>query len=580
MGLRPRQTEALDSIKKNYLQGNHRQVVSACTGFGKSVVLSHIPDTMAGTLDGQTLVIVHRDELIDQNIDKLRKYNPNAKVSKEKAESFADVDAEILVASVQTLGRKDTKRTDRFNWDNITKVITDECQHATSQAYINIYEKADVLRKDTHKLHVGFSATPNRSDGNTLAKIYDKIVFDYPLRQAITEGWLVDVKGIRIETEQSLDNVSIKNGDFDQTELSDAIDNPWRNQIVVKGWLEHGQNRQTIGFTASIKHAVNLQNMFQENGVNAVAIWGADPERKEKLERFRKGEITVLLCCALLIEGFDMWQVACVMHVAPTQSVVAYVQKTGRGTRLEEGCGNLLHLVEDCSMTAHKVKKDCIILDFCDLSKRHSLTTLPTLFGLPPQLNLKGRSATWAANELEKAQVLFTHVDFSTLKDINKIKLFVQETDLFSIKSLPEVENNSNFVWHRAIGGGYILMLPEKDSIKIEENLLTKWEIKGKIKNKTYRGERDTIAEAFAAGDKLITETSPEVLKLVDREAAWRKGPPSTGQMEELARLFKNKPLPNNLTKGTASDLIGATKAAKPERFVPKWVKYRKKKDK
>ena len=554
--------EALSSIKNNYLQGVHRQVVSACTGFGKSVVLSHIPDTMAGKLDGQTLVLVHRDELIDQNIEKLRKYNPTIKVSKEKAESLADPDAEIIVASVQTLGRLG-KRADRFNWDAITKVITDECHHATSQSYINVYEKADVLRVDTPKLHVGFTATPNRADGNTLAKIYDKIVFNYPIRQAIDEGWLVDVKGRRIDTGQSLDGLHTVSGDFNPDELSNAIDNPERNQLVVKSWLEYGNGERTIGFTAGILHAQNVAELFKNYGVTAEAIWGDDPLRSQKLEKFRKGDTTVLLNCAILTEGFDMWQVGCILIIAPTKSIVKYTQEIGRGTRLEEGCPNLLTIVEDCSMTSKKFKDDCLVLDFCDLSRHHSLASLPTLFGMPAKLNLRGRSAVWAATELENAQEEFSHLDFSTLSDIEKINVFIEETNLFEIKSNPEVEANSTLVWHSTIDGGYILMLPDKDSLNISQNLLDKFIIKAHIKGRNYKAERASIEEAFSAADGLVMNVAPETLKVVNRSAGWRGGPASKKQMRRIRKLFKNKQIPANLSSGSASNIIGAALAGK-----------------
>jgi ATP-dependent helicase IRC3 len=578
MPLRPKQLEALSAITSNYLKGTHRQVVSACTGFGKTVLFSHIPEATKEILPGQQVVLVHRDELLDQNIDKLRKYNPSLKVSKEKAEHFADPDADVLVASVQTLGREGSKRLDRFNWDVITKIITDEAHHATSDSYQNIYAKADVLRPDTPKLHVGCTATPNRPDGNPLAITFDKIVFNYPLREAMKDGWVVDMKGVRIDTNQSLDDVGTAGGDFKSDELAAVIDNPERNQIVVKGWLEYGEGRQTIGYTANILHAQYLADLFKEYGVAAEAIWGDDPLRARKLEAFRSGEITVLLNCALLVEGFDMWQVGCILLASPTKSGIKYTQAVGRGSRLEEGCPNLNELIEDCSMHSHTFKRDCVVIDYCDLSKRHNLTCLPTLFGLPAGLDLRGKSALWAVETLEEAQEKFAHIDFTSLKDIDKLKLYIEQVDLFSVKVLPEVTASSNFVWHSALGGGYVIMLPEHGSVKITQNLLDKYEIYGKIKDKTYRGERDSIADAFAVADGLVTKLCSESLKLVERGASWRQMPPKEDQMKLLHKLYKGKEISTNLTRGEVSDKIGEALAGKKPRVVPAWVKKKLKK--
>jgi ATP-dependent helicase IRC3 len=354
----------------------------------------------------------------------------------------------------------------------------------------------------------------------------------------------------------------VSGGDFKSKELSDAIDNPERNQLVVKGWLDYGQERQTIGFTAGIKHAKNLAEMFQQHGISAQAVWGDDPSRVDKLSDFKTSKITVLLNCALLTEGIDIWQVGCIMHTSPTQSKVNYTQRIGRGTRLEEGCPNLLSLD-----SSHVFKKDCIVLDFCDVSSRHSLASLPTLFGLPEKLNLNGKDVVWAVKELEKVQEEFSHLDFTSLKDIDAISLFVQETNLFEVKVPPELEDASQFTWHPSISGGYVLMLPEKESriqsVKIEQNLLDKWQIKAYLKGKRYAGQRDTMEEAFSAADDLVRKIAPEALTVVKREAFWHNNPASKKQLWRLRRLYKGKQIPKDLTSGEASNLIGSALAGK-----------------
>jgi hypothetical protein len=105
--------------------------------------------------------------------------------------------------------------------------------------------------------------------------------------------------------------------------------------------------------------------------------------------------------------------------------------------------------------------------------------------------------------------------------------------------------------------------LPEKDEIRIEQDLLDKWQIRGKIKGKTYKGERDSMSDAFSAADDLVRKTSPEVLKLVNREAHWHRDPPTEGQLKALRYYYKGKQIPDNLTKGEASSLIGAAKAGR-----------------
>jgi hypothetical protein len=244
---------------------------------------------------------------------------------------------------------------------------------------------------------------------------------------------------------------------------------------------------------------------------------------------------------------------------APTASNVVFTQRVGRGTRLPEGFNNMKEVPDDTIY-----KRDCIVLDVCDSTSRHSLITLPTLLGLPAALNLRGRSLVGAAKVLEEKSKEISHIDFSTLKDIDQIKAFVESVDLFAIKPPPEIEASSKFTWHPAMGGGYILMLPEKgEQIKIEQNLLDKYEIKGYLRGKTYKGERATMEEAFAAADNLIKQVAPESLKIVDKSAGWRNNPASKKQLAAIKRLYKGKQIPDNLTSGDASDKISEARAKK-----------------
>ena len=541
MQLRDYQKAQLEAIESNYLKGIRQQVVSAATGTGKSVSSAHIPIIMHKHLPGQTMLIVHRDELLDQNIEKLRLANPTLKVSKEKAEHVADTESDIIVASVQTVGRAGSKRVERFNWDNIDKIITDECHHATGDSYNRVYIQADVLRPDTHKLHVGFSATTQRYDGKALAKIFRSIVHEYGLRKAIEDKWLVDVKGIRVSTGTSLDSIKTVAGDYEQKALADTVNTPERNQLVVKAILEHAKDRQIIVFCVDIKHSQDMCEMLKEYSLNSECVWGIDPDRAEKLARFKLGQTQIITNCNVLTEGYDCPNVSCIVLARPTKSPVLFTQMCGRGTRLFEG------------------KTDCLILDMVDSSSRHSLVTLPTLMGLSSGLNLQGGSLIGAVKRLEDAQKQYAHLDFSKLVNIGDIEKYIEEIDLFNITYTPDVENNSELSWHRNAVGGYIILLPNKEQVTIQQDLLDKYIINGEIGGKKYKGTRESIGEAFQCADNLIFNQAPDVLKIIKREGQqWHGAPATAAQLKFIHKLFKGKPIPVNLTKGRASQIISS----------------------
>jgi len=544
--LRPYQTQALNKIDEALTACINRQLLVMATGSGKTEVFSHLPEGLKHRLPGQMMILLHRDELAQQAINKLRLRNPLLNVQQEAGMEKCDPStADVIVASVQTLGRKGTTRLDKFNRDRLDKIVVDEAHRSVADSYYNVYNHFDLLKDGDKRLLLGVTATPTRGNGEGLGKLYQRIVYTYSLRQAIEDGWLVDVRGKRVNTKISLDGVSTSDGDFDKTELEDAVNNPYRNQLVLQAYKDNCDGRQAIGFGVGIKHSQDLAECFVAAGINAKAVWGKDPERDQKVQDFRDGNIQVLFNAQLLVEGFDLDTISCVILAAPTKSGVVFSQRVGRGTRLSP------------------MKTDCIVLDIVDSTSRHSLVTVPTLLGMPKDLDLRGGSLVGSCKKLEEMQAEFPHLDFTTLKDIDKIRAFVEDVNLFEVKFPPELEGASDFTWHPSIHGGYILTLPEKDFVTIHQNLLDKFEIHAIIKGKKYRGERDSMEDVFSAADNLVRTQSPECLKLVNKKSVWREDQATDKQLKTLRRFYKGKQIPPDLTKGAADGLIKAAIAGK-----------------
>ena len=259
MPLRPYQITATTRISESLSSDINRQLLVAATGTGKTEIVVHLPEILKDKLPGQTMFIVHRDELAQQAIRKFRKRNPNMNVQQEAGAEHCDpVLADCVVASVQTLGRKGTNRLDKFNRETLDKFIVDEAHRSVADSYYNIYNHFGLLQDNDSRLLLGITATPQRGDGSGLGKLYQKIVYTYSLRQAIEDGYLVDVKGIRVDTKTSLDGVSTKAGDYDQKELSDTVNTPERNKLVASAYVQHCGNRHALVFGVDIKHSKEL----------------------------------------------------------------------------------------------------------------------------------------------------------------------------------------------------------------------------------------------------------------------------------------------------------------------------------
>lgn len=566
--LRDYQTECLDAVLTAYLEGVHQQLIVMATGTGKAVLIANLPRKLRSHISGKMLVFVHTEELVKQLVVTCQQWNPELKVGREQADHYADTDCDIIVSCVASIGREGATRLQRFGEFDL--VVCDEAHHSIASTYLNVFSATGVLAEGTRKLLVGFTATPKRKnitrsqkkqltvldDENLLSlkSVYKKIVYTYVIRKAIKNGWLVPLRGFRLKTDVDLSEVKSTGGDYQQDQLSEAVNTSDRNLQVVKFWMDNAQRRVTIAFTVDIKHAKDLAESFRSVGVKAEAIWGTDPDRTPRLDRFKAGEIEVLCNCGVLIEGFDAWNVMAVLDAAPTKSGSKYTQKIGRGTRLEEGTGNLLEALK-AGITLRK--QDCFVLDVVDNNKRCSLVTLPSLLGLNPDFDLHGKSVTAAVEEIEAVQEKYPDVDFSALTDLSNVKAYVESLDLFAEPYTQEVKEFSDMKWMQTADGAFVLPIPEKrdlqdaklfhlfmhEKLHIVPNDLDEYELSiTTVSDDRKLGVFSSLAEAFKTADEVVRRCRPDRVKLIQREAAWHNSTASDASKKYLKKLVGKKP--------------------------------------
>jgi superfamily II DNA or RNA helicase len=83
--LRDYQRGAVDAVQDAHAAGmNFPAVVLPC-GSGKSVILAHLAAENLAAQRGRNLVLVHRDEIVDQLISQIRAVAPCLTVGKVKA---------------------------------------------------------------------------------------------------------------------------------------------------------------------------------------------------------------------------------------------------------------------------------------------------------------------------------------------------------------------------------------------------------------------------------------------------------------------------------------------------------------
>jgi ATP-dependent helicase IRC3 len=375
--IKPRdyQRAALDAIHQARDRGITRQLVSFPTGAGKTIVAAHlVRETQL-----PTVMLVHRDELVRQSVEKLAQINPDLSIGVVKAERD-ELDREIIVASVQTL--ISPKRLARLvgALGSEVLVISDECHHDAAPSRRHVLETLDPT------LLVGLTATPHRADNLGLGEIYQEIVAYVSMVELMARGQLARLRGLRVDTSTDLDGVATRSGEFVTGELAETVDTPARNRLVVDSWWEYAEDRtRTVAFCVNVDHAYHLRDAFRAQGVDAETVIGetSPAERADLFARFHRGELPVLTGCMVFTEGWDEPALDCILMARPTKSQGLYIQSVGRGARKHQG------------------KSDCLVIDFVDNTSRHQLVTLPTLAGLDlPKDGRPPQETTEAAREV------------------------------------------------------------------------------------------------------------------------------------------------------------------------------------
>lgn len=545
IALRDYQKECLHRILAAYREGARRQLVCLPTGTGKTVVFSEFPRFFQ--MKRRMLVLAHRAELLDQARDKIRRAAPHLRVSIDQGARRADPEADVVVASVPTLGRENSRRLAELDPAQFFLIVVDEAHHATAATYKRVLDHFDVFAPDTPRLVVGFTATPKRGDGQGLNQVFERIVFSRSLPEMITAGYLAPVAGYRVETEVDLSATRSRMGDFVVSQLAEAVNVVERNALVIDVYRKHLAGRKTLCFCVDVAHARCLAAAFAEAGVASGAVYGSmsHEERLQVLDAFRRGDIAVLTNCMVLTEGYDEPSVEGIILARPTQSTLLYTQMIGRGTRLHPG------------------KEDVAVVDIVDATRTHKLVTLPSLFGFSESFDMEGRTTREVQEAMDWVEKNRPWVDAEGAASLSDLRYRCTRIDLVGLAVPPEIESCSRFAWARVGHHRYRLGLANGAALTVSATILDTWE----LQERSAAGVRalqgaDSLAEAIAWAEAHVEATCPDQINLVARRTRWRDQPASEKQVAFLRR--KGIGVPETLTKGQASHLIGMLAAPDP----------------
>lgn len=476
------QEEAIESLTNKIIKTNKNPfagLVVLPTGGGKTLTAAYWLSKNFLDKDKKILWIAHRHELLEQAKATFHErlaykdvFNNRQSFNYRIISGIHDKPVNIKPSDDIIISSKDSMNSGfnylYNNWlrdrTNEVFLVIDEAHHATAKTYRrlikDLQEKVDQFRM------IGLTATPFRTaedEQGLLAKVFpDDIIYQVDLRTLISRGILSEPVFEEVNTEfdmtkflseEELDNLSYFDIDSIGKGTAKTIaENAQRNWCIVNRYLKNRDKyKQTIVFALNQDNAIALKKLFESEGVNAdfvlssirdqaTGVTTSSKENKNKIDRFRKGDLDVLINVNILTEGTDLPNVQSVFLARPTISPILMTQMIGRGLR-GEGAGGT---------------REAFIVSFIDDWKDKVAWVNPEKLIIEENIDF---------NDIERE----TKKQIIRLVAINKIEEFAILTNKILDATTKEALEKLDFVERLPLGIYHFSLLPYEEAEKKEK---------------------------------------------------------------------------------------------------------------
>lgn len=334
MKLYPDQQHGKDLLINSIKQGHKRVMFSASTGYGKTVLIGNLVEG-AIKKNKRIWIIVDNIELIGQTREALGEFGIDSAVIQGIHED-TDYNNQVQVVTAQTITRRWVRFDENPHWLP-DLVLIDE-------AHIQYKAHREIMGMLPDVLMIGFSATPITKG---LGKYYTDLVVPTTTAKLINQGRLSPIKGFACLT-PNMKGVKTSQGDYSTSETEKKVNTTKIRGDLVRNWMRLAHGRKTIVFCVNVQHSIDVANDFASAGIVASQIDGRTNKelRNEIIREFKDSEIRVLVSVGVIIKGFNVVDVGCIVDAAPTKSLSRHTQKIGRGMRKND-------VYDDCLVLDH-----------------------------------------------------------------------------------------------------------------------------------------------------------------------------------------------------------------------------------
>lgn len=356
MELREYQKEIVSKMLWSYNNLIGNDVVSACQGSGKSLIIADF----AHKIGKPILILVPSKELLEQNVSKMLNYVDKSEVSIFSASMKQKEVGKITFGTIQSV----YKHPEKFL--NFGVCIVDEGDLVPLKKLSGMYRK--FFKQTGIKKVFGMTGTPFRQDTFykeppqgwarykaqrwknysdievvTTTKMitrykegfWNRILYVINTHELLEQGYLCPLKYYNntILEHESIP-VNKSKSEFDLTAYEQLISD--KEKYIVETISRAEDNHKSVlVFCSSIEQAEKLSKVFPNS--KAVSSNTSKKERDQIIQDFKSGATKTIFNCEILTVGFDHPSLDCIVLARPTRSLRLHLQILGRGMRIAEG---------------------------------------------------------------------------------------------------------------------------------------------------------------------------------------------------------------------------------------------------
>jgi len=320
------QVEALASIKSLRAQGKRKALLISATGTGKTYLSAFDAKSFNPK---RFLFVVHRLNIAKAAMKTFKAVFGESKTMGIYSGEIKELEKDFIFSTIQTISKPE--HLNQFNKSHFDYIVIDETHRAGADSYQKILYHFDP------KFLLGMTATPERTDGLDIFKLFDHtIAYEIRLHKAMEEKMLSPFHYYGV-TDISVDGQELEEkADFLKLTSIERV-----SKIIKTAKLYGCDNGVVRGliFCSRVDECIELSKAFNKRQYRTIALTGDNTESERAdaitlLESDNENEkLHYIFTVDIFNEGVDIPRVNQVIMLRPTQSAIIFVQQLGRGLR-------------------------------------------------------------------------------------------------------------------------------------------------------------------------------------------------------------------------------------------------------